>query len=312
MTFMEFMKKFPTEKAAIDYFVAVRYGGVLACPYCGAVSGVYRHKRRVRYCECSHCNNSFSVFTGTIFESSKVEIRKWFYAINIFLNDKKGVSACNLQRELGGSYRTSWRMLHQIRAAMGVEETYKALGNLVEVDETYVGGKPKIGVSRKGRGTNKIPVIGIIERETQQIRTKVVSLPNEKGKDLLKFFLMPFIKKSVADGTIVITDDFRAYNTLDDGDEPYTHFSVNHSAHEYSDGHGVHTNTIENFWSILKRSIIGVYHKTSTKYLQRYVNEACYRRNNLVNLDPFFRLLKQSIMPEANHAWQVVEEGGWL
>jgi transposase-like protein len=107
MTFLEFERKFPTERAAIDHFVAVRYSGTLTCPHCGSQDGVYRSQKRPRYCECTKCNNSFSVFTGTIFEDSKVDIRKWFYAINIFLNDKKGVSACNLQREMGGSYKTA-------------------------------------------------------------------------------------------------------------------------------------------------------------------------------------------------------------
>jgi transposase-like protein len=312
MTFMEFLKKFPTGKAVIDYFVDVRYEGILTCPHCGATSGVYRHRKRVRYCECSSCNNSFSVFRGTIFEDTKLDIRKWFYAINIFLNDKKGVSACNLQRELGGSYRTSWRMLHQIRAAMGHEDTFKVFSKEVEVDETYVGGKPRIGTSRRGRGTSKVPVIGIIERETKQIRAKAVILPNDVGRDLLKLFLIPFVKKVTVEGATVITDDFKGYLSLDDDDENYTHKSVNHSAKEYSDGNGTHTNNVENFWSILKRSIIGVYHKTSPKYLHRYVNEACYRRNNRHNMSAFNRLLKQSVMPQANLAWKVVEGGGWL
>jgi transposase-like protein len=241
-----------------------------------------------------------------------VEIRKWFYAINVFLNDKKGVSACNLQRELGGSYRTSWRMLHQIRAAMGTEDTFKVFSDMVEVDETYVGGKPKMGTSKKGRGTSKTPVIGIVERATKQVRAKVVSLPGEKGSTLLKLFLTPYIEKVVVNGATVITDDFKGYSVLDDDDEPYTHLSVNHSAKEYSDGNGTHTNNIENFWSILKRGIIGVYHKTSVKYLQRYVNEACYRRNNRSNPDAFTRLLKQAVMPQANLAWQITEGGGWL
>lgn len=312
MTFMEFQKRFPTEEAAIDYFVAVRYEGVLTCPHCGAKTGVYRHRRRIRYCECSRCNNSFSVFKGTIFEDTKLDIRKWFYAINIFLNDKKGVSACNLQRELGGSYRTSWRMLHQIRAAMGIVESFKVFKNIVEVDETYIGGKPKIGTSRRGRGTSKTPVIGIVERETKQIRAKTLVIPGYKGRELLKVYLMPYIKKVVANGTTVITDDFSGYLPLDDDDEPYTHKSINHSAKQYSDCNGTHTNNIENFWSIIKRSIIGVYHQASPKYLQRYINEACFRRNNRDNMSAFHRLLKQSVMPEANYAWQVTEGGGWL
>ena len=310
MTFMELLKKFPTEEAAINHFVTVRYEGKLTCPHCGATSGVYRHRRRIRYCECSKCNNSFSVFKGTIFEDTKLDIRKWFYAINIFLNDKKGVSACNLQRELGGSYRTAWRMLHQIRAAMGAEETFKVFKDMVEVDETYVGGKPRMGTTRRGRGTAKVPVIGIIERATKQVRAKVVHLPGETGRDLLKLFLMPFVKKVTVEGATVITDDFKGYVPLDDADENYTHKSINHSEKQYSDYNGTHTNNIENFWSILKRGIIGVYHQTSHKYLHRYVNEACFRRNNRENA--FDKLLKRTVMPEANHAWQVTEGGGWL
>lgn len=312
MTFMEFGKKFPTEEAAINYFVDIRYKGVYVCPHCEAVRGVYRHKRRIRYCACSNCNNSFSVFKGTIFEDTKLDIRKWFYAMNIFLNAKKGVSACNLQREIGGSYRTAWRMLHQIRAAMGDKDTFKVLKDLVEVDETYVGGKPRKYTSKRGRGTSKIPVIGVFERERKQMCAKAVYIPGEKGKDLLKLFLIPFIKKIVAEGSTVVTDDFVAYSILDDEDENYIHRSIKHSDGQYSDGNGTHTNNVECFWSILKRSIIGIYHKVSPKYLQRYVNEACFRLNNRTNLSPFDRLLKKSVMPEANRAWQIAEGGGWL
>ncbi|GBU27175.1 hypothetical protein R84B8_00700 [Treponema sp. R8-4-B8] len=306
MTFMEYLKMFPTEESAINYFAAIRYEGTIACPYCGATSGVYRLRRRIRYCECSKCNNSFSVFKGTIFEATKLDIRKWFYAINIFLNDKKGVSACNLQRELGGSYRTSWRMLHQIRAAMGSDDSSKVFSKIVEVDETYVGGRPRICASRQWKGTSKVPVIGIIERETKQVRAQVAILPDKIGRNLLKVFLIPFVKKVTIEGTTVITDDFKGYSALDNDDEPYTHLTINHSAKEYSDGNGTHTNNIENFWSILKRGIIGVYHKTSPKYLQRYVNEACYRRNNGTNMNAFNRILKRSVMPQANYAWKVV------
>jgi transposase-like protein len=305
MTFMEFLKKFPTEESAINYFVAIRYEGTLICPHCGATSGVYRHRRRIRYCECSKCNNSFSVFKGTIFKDTKLEIRKWFYAINIFLNDKKGVSACNLQRELGGSYRTSWRMLHQIRAAMGIENTFKVFSKTVEVDETYVGGKPRIDAFQRWKRASKVPVIGIIERETKQVRAKVAAFPDETGRNFLKVFLIPFVKKVTIEGSTVITDDFKGYSVLDKDDEPYTHLTINHSAKKYSDGNGTHTNNIENFWSILKRGIIGVYHKTSPKYLQHYVNEACYRRNNGNNMSAFNRILKRSVMPQENYAWKV-------
>jgi transposase-like protein len=135
---------------------------------------------------------------------------------------------------------------------MGAEEAFKVFKDIVEADETYVGGKPRIGTSRRGRGTSKVPVIGIVERETKQVRAKVVNLPGEKGRDLLKLFLIPFVKKVVVEGSTVITDDFKEYFPLDDDDENYTHKSINHSAKEYSDCKGTHTNNIENFCSILK------------------------------------------------------------
>lgn len=306
MTFLEFERKFPTERVVIDHFIAVRYGDTLTCPHCKSQVGVYRCKKRPRYCECTKCNNSFSVFTGTIFAHSKVGIRKWFYAVNIFLNDKKGVSACNLQREIGGSYNTAWRMLHQIRAAMGEGDTVKIFKSLVEVDETYVGGKPRIGKpkkGKKGRGTSKTPVVGIIERVTKRVCARVMLPHEETGESSVTAYLLPFILRTVVRGATVVTDEFKGYNPLEE--ENYPHFSVNHSAKQYSDGNGVHTNNIENFWSILKRGIIGVYHQTSVKYLQRYVNEACFRRNNMRNCGAFDQLLKQSVVKEANYAWRV-------
>jgi transposase-like protein len=186
-------------------------------------------------------------------------------------------------------------------AAMSVGDTFKIFENLVEVDETYVGGKPRLGSSaprKKGRGTRKTPVIGIVERGTKQVCARAVlnDIP-------LKVHLIPFILRTVVRGTTVVTDDFKGYLGLDD--ENYTHRSVNHSAKQYSDGNGTHTNNVENFWSILKRGIIGVYHKVSSGYLQRYVNEACFRRNNMQSDSIFDKVLEQAVIPQANRAWRV-------
>jgi transposase-like protein len=306
MTFFEFNKKFPTETAAIDYFIAIRYAGSITCPHCGATVKIYRHRQRPRYCNCKSCDNSFSIFTGTIFEHSKLHIRKWFYAVNIFLNDKKGVSACNLQREIGGVYRTSWRMLQQIRAAMGNGER-TLFSEIVEIDETYVGGKlrednrdeldKKIEGKYRGRGSKKTPVVGVIERETKQVHAEVMK-PNSIGQKLTGQQLLGLVDKTTAQGTTVITDSFKSYNILD---WDYDHKTVNHSKGQYVAEGNVHTNNIENFWSIVKRSYIGVYHKMSEKYLQRYIDEACYRRNS----NDFDTLLRQGIMDEANNAWRV-------
>ena len=309
MTFFEFTKKFPTENAAIDYFVAIRYNDVIVCPHCGSTVKIYRHHQRPKYCNCNSCDNTFSIFTGTIFEHTKLDIRKWFYAVNIFLNDKKGVSACNLRREIGGTYRTSWRMLQQIRAAMG-NDTSQLFNSLVEMDETYVGGKlrkdDRDAIDKKitryrGRGSTQTPVVGVIERETKQVHAQVMNF-NSIGQRLTGQQLYALVEATTVKGATVVTDGFRSYNILD---WDYDHRTVNHSKGQYVAQDGSHTNNIENFWSIVKRSYIGVYHKMSEKYLQRYINEACYRRNNRMNPDAFNLLLRQGIMAEANRAWMV-------
>jgi transposase-like protein len=182
MTFFEFDKKFPTEKSVIDYFLHIRYNNTLVCPHCGSMVKVYRYRSRAKVCKCTACNNTFSIFSNTIFEKSSTDLRKWFYAIHLFLNGKKGISGCQLQRELGVTYKTAWRMLKQIRTAMGNTDMRKSFEAFVEIDETYVGGKPrkentwidKDGVivpsakepSKRGRGTDKTPVIGVRERSS--------------------------------------------------------------------------------------------------------------------------------------------------
>jgi transposase-like protein len=150
MTFSQFEELFPDEKAAIEYYIHIRYDGTLACPHCGAVIKVYRYRKRSKVCHCKNCNNSFSPFAGTIFEKSATPLRKWFYAIHLFLNDRKGRSACYMQRELEVTYKTAWRMLLQIRKAMK-SEGIEPFGSLVEVDETYVGGKPRLYASPKAK-----------------------------------------------------------------------------------------------------------------------------------------------------------------
>lgn len=180
MTFLEFNRKFPTEKAAIDYFFQIRYQGTLTCPICGAKVKVYRLRQKDKVFHCKNCDDSFSPFAGTIFEHSSTDMRKWFYAIHLLLNDKKGISGCQLQRETGVTYKTAWRMLHKIREAMGNADMRKSFDVFVEVDETYVGGKPRrrnaktdengkvVPAAKKfvkrGRGTSKTPVIGVKER----------------------------------------------------------------------------------------------------------------------------------------------------
>jgi transposase-like protein len=311
MTFQEFNQLFPTEKAAADYFLRVRYGDTLTCPHCGAKVKVYCYRKRAKACHCKNCNNSFSPFSNTIFEKSATSLVKWFYAVHLFLNDKKGISGCQLQREIGVTYKTAWRMLQQIRMAMGNADMTKAFSVLVEVDETYVGGKPRREnvtldadgnvvpsdkpPRKRGRGTDKTPIIGVRERSSGKVYAEV-ALPNEKGQKLTGKQLLGVLEKATADGTTVVSDDFSGYNILDKNlPNGFVHLSVNHSAGQFSAGNGVHTNGIENFWSLLKRGWIGTYHHWSVKYMQRYVDEFSFRYSNRKNPAVFDKVLKQAI-----------------
>lgn len=310
MTFIELQEKFPTEQSIIAHFRTIRYKNGLLCPHCGSTQKVGTRADQPKLCNCNHCHNTFSIFTGTIFEKSSTNLTKWFYAVHLFLNAKKGISALQLQREIGTTYKTAWRMLKQIRIAMGNENLTKSFELIVEVDETYVGGKPRKennnlqfttpkpkDTSTTGRGTKKTPVIGIKERETGRVYARV-ALPNEEGKKLTGKQLLAVISAVTKPNTVVMTDDFKGYNIMNHektNPEKFTHISVCHSLGEFSAGKGLHTNGIESFWAILKRAIIGNYHHVSTKYLQSYVNECCFRQNNR-NADAFNNLLKQSVL----------------
>jgi transposase-like protein len=306
------MSMFPTEEVAVDYFINTRYGGVLTCPHCGADTKVYRYQNRLKACHCKSCNNSFSLFAGTIFEKSSTDMRKWFFAVHLVLNARKGISGLQLQREIGVTYKTAWRMLQQIRLAMGNGDMRKAFSMLVEVDETYVGGKPRRagkilgpdGVSpepskvKRGRGTRKTPVVGVKERSSGSVYAQVM-LPDDEGKKLSGPQLLEVLDKVCTEGTTVISDDFSGYKILDKpGVTRYTHFTVNHSRGEYSAGGGIHTNGIESFWAVFKRGWYGTYHYISVKYMQRYVDEFCFRQCTRERpvLDVFNLLLKRSVL----------------
>ena len=316
MTFYEFNERFPTEKSAIDYFFQVRYNNVLTCPHCGSKVRVYRYRKRDKVCHCKNCNNSFSPFSDTIFEKSCTDMRKWFYSIHLVLNDKKGISGCQLQRELGVTYKTAWRMLKQIRGAMGNENMKKSFDVFVEIDETYIGGKPRKNNKKydengniiidennkikRGRGTKKTPVIGIKERNTQRVYAEV-ALPNEEGQKLTGKQLLSILDKVCKDETTVVSDDFTGYKILDKKHKnKFIHLTVNHSQGQYSAGNGIHTNSIESFWSLVKRAFIGTHHHYSVKYMQKYIDEMSFRQNNKNNPDIFDKLLFQSIFEQAS------------
>lgn len=300
MTFFDFMIKFPTEKAVIKYFLKIRYNDVLICPHCGSKVRVQHRNDNLKLCNCHNCNNTFSPFKNTIFEKSSTDLRKWFYAIHLFLNSKKGISGLQLQREIGVTYKTAWRMLKQIRSAMGNTDMTKAFEAMVEIDETYIGGKPRkmngeTEPSKRGRGTKKTPVVGVKERSSSHVFAKV-ALPNAEGKKLTGKQLFNILDSVCKKDATVLTDDFTGYNFMNHestNKNNYYRISVNHSESIYSLGNGLHTNGIESFWALLKRGILGIYHHVSVDYLQEYVNEFCFRQNN--GTSSFDVLLKQGI-----------------
>lgn len=296
MTFLEFQDKFSTEVDIINYYIQIKYDGNLCCDHCGS-NKVYHRKDKLKVYQCKTCNNNFSIFKGTIFEKSSTSLRKWFYAIHLLLNSKKGISGRQLERELGVTYKTSWRMLQQIRTAMASKNMKDAFSATVEIDETYVGGKPRKGpngmldtkTNKRGRGSKKTPVVGMINRTNKQVYAKVMPR-NENGQTLTGKQLLEVINEVVKDGSTIISDEFRGYNTV--SKSGFIHLKVDHTK---SFGSGeIHTNNIESFWSVLKRGIYGIYQTVSVKYMQNYINEFSFRHNNRLNPNKFDILLKNS------------------
>jgi len=300
---MEFMKKFPTEKKVVEHYVTMRYPKGIECNHCNSPK-VYQRKENIKLLDCNDCGNTFSPFKDTIFEKSSTDLRKWMYAIHLFLNGKKGISGLQLQREIGVTYKTAWRMLQQIRKAMGNAENQEFFDTIVEIDETYVGGKPRkknnhndkndppATPNKRGRGTKKTPVVGVVDRINKKVFAKV-AMPNNKGQKLTAKQLIEILKtvSKQENGNVIMTDEFRGYDPLTKN--KFVHLRIDHSK-AFSDG-DIHTNTAESFWAILKRAVYGIYHHVSVKYLQRYVDEFCFRWNNREN-DMFGMVLKQSIL----------------
>jgi transposase-like protein len=300
MTYKEFLKRFPTEKAIIGYFIRIRYPEGIKCNHCGS-DKVYHRNKEYKMFDCNGCGRGFSVFKDTIFEHTSTDLQKWFFAIHLFLNAKKGISAKQLQRETGVTYKTAWRILKQIRKAMEDKNNDNLYETIVEIDETYIGGKPRKGNKKdddlkggglkRGRGTKKTPVVAVVNREEKKIFAKV-ALANKKGQKLSGKQLIGILNQICKGNNVVISDEFTGYKSLLNTD--YIHLMIDHTK-MFCDG-DIHTNTVENFWAIVKRAIYGIYHKVSIKYLQEYINEFSFRYNNR-NIDESFDiLLKNTIL----------------
>lgn len=279
MNIIQVYKKFPTQADCIKHLEQVRWNNEPTCPYCQSKKQTPL-KNTTRY-HCNNCNTSFSVTVGTIFHKTRLDLQKWFLAVSLVLNAKKGYSARQLGRDIEVTKDTAWYLFMRIRRAF--KETDKELlEGIVEADETYIGGKNKNRHANKkteggqGRGgEDKTAIIGLKQRDGRVIA--------KKAKDVSKKTLHGFIRQNVKQGSTMSTDEWRGYKGLS---EKFAHLVVSHSSGQYVQGEA-HTNGLENFWSLFKRGIVGQYHQISTKYLNQYVSEFCFRYNNRKNDDVF-------------------------
>jgi len=266
---MDLMARFRSEDKCRTLLEELRWPEAIRCPHCNGVR-ISRIHERSQF-ECDTCRYQFSVTSGTIFHDTHLPLNKWFAAIYLTVESKKGISANQVKRIIGVSYKTAWYLCHRIRAAM-TELEPKKLNGTVEVDETFIGGKSR-GQST-GRGTlNKTLVAGIIQRGGA-VRLSVIKRADKKT---LKQFIDQFADDKTKE---IMTDEWLGYRSL--GDHNTKHYTINHAKKQWVRGK-VHTNTIENVWSLLKRSIIGSYHKISKKHLDAYLDELEWRFNNRSN-----------------------------
>jgi transposase-like protein len=285
LTVGQFERLFPNEDACDAYLVEHRWPDGVYCPRCGSTR-VYALASRKWHWECPDCRQGgayrFSDITGTIFENTNVDLRQWFRVIHLMTTAKKGISARQIHRYMGfGSYKTAWYMCHRIRAAMQDSEFKKLMG-IVEVDETYVGGKAanrhkdKRDGGSGGIGSGKTPVIGAVSRKGNVV-ARVIANTDTATLD-------GFVHEAVSNQvSLLATDEHSGYRLLN---RTFPHKIIRKTAGDYVVG-AVHTQTIEGFWSLIKRGIMGSYHKVSRKYLPLYVAEFEFRYNHRDNRDIF-------------------------
>ena len=285
-TIAQFNADFPDEDACLEHVLNMVYPNGIMCRKCQELRPHHKLSNRKAY-SCDYCGTHVYPLAGTIFEKSTTPLKSWFYAMYLMASTRSGISAKQLERELGVTYKTAWRMFDQIRKLMA--EDNGPLSGEVEVDETWHGGK-RYFPGREGHTgqqpgynslANKTPIVGAVQRGGK-VKAQVVG-------NVRKGTLLPLVTAHVMPETTVFTDEHAAYNDLPK--RGYQHHRVNHSAKVYVSGN-VHTNTIEGFWSLLKNGIRGVNHAVGAHKLQSYVDTYTFRYNHRDDAEPMFAVLK--------------------
>jgi len=278
-TIRDFNRDYPDDAACLERLRKRRYPDGSTCEKCERETKYHRDAERQSY-SCQWCGHHVHPTAGTIFHKSTTPLKLWFYAVFLMAQTRCGISAKQLERELGVTYKTAWRMFHEIRKMLA-EDDGPPLSGTVELDETYYGGRRRgTKKGRPGEDSHKTPVFGMAQRQGRVIAKAV---PNAKSATL-----MPHVRKKVLPESTVYTDEFTVYDRLKrDG---YQHSRIHHAEEIYVAG-DVHTNTIEGFWSLLKRGIGGVYHSVSAKHLQGYLDEYAFRYKHRKDERPMFETM---------------------
>ena len=275
-TFKDFERDFPTDEACLRWLLGYLYPKGIYCKRCKELTRHHLLPSRIKAVSCEICGAHIHPTAGTIFHKSSTSMRTWFHAIYLMSTTRCGISAMQLMRETGVTYKTAWRMFTQIRKLLA--EDIRDLKGQVEADETYIGGKRRGDMSKR----HKKVVGGAVERNG---RVVAYHLPDNKLATIIK----P-LRERILPATVIFTDEASQYGELKWLGRGYEHKRINHLAKIYVDG-DVHTQTIEGFWSLLKRGISGVYHAVSAKHLQKYLDEYAFRYNHRNDSRPMFKTL---------------------